>query len=81
MIEVKNGVFWNLDAENQSGEVMEWLASDVRPNLGETDYDEFARPHMRVWEDERFVVVETQVYINESHSWARSGVKYSLKVK
>lgn len=80
-IEVKEGVFWDNESVSQSQEAMEWLQEEVRPNLIEFEVDEFKRPSKRKFENEKLEVIEQQNYIEESTSWARRGVSYSVNLK
>lgn len=81
MIEVTDGVYWNPDTIEQSEEAMQWLNEEVRSNLGEATKDRFLRNDERTYENERVVVVEKQLYINENTDWARRGVQYTVTSK
>ena len=81
MIEVTAGVYWNPDSIEQSEEAMQWLCEEVRPNLSEPTKDRFQRNDERTYENDRIVVVEKQLYINENTDWARRGVQYTVTEK
>lgn len=80
-IEVKEGVFWETESKEQSEEAIQWLQEEVRPNLGEPEFDEFKRPYKRAFENEALTVVEEQDYIHQSYEWARKGVIYTIELK
>ncbi len=80
-IEVREGVFWDTTKIAQSEEAIEWLQEDVRPNLGEPEFDEFKRPFRRTFENDTLIVIEEQEYIHQSSEWARRGVSYKVTLK
>jgi len=80
-IEVIPGVFWDTEKTQQSPEAIEWLQTEVRPNLGDPIFDAHKRPHERTYENENLTVTERQIYIDESPDWARKGVKYIVTIK
>ena len=80
-IEVKEGVFWETVSKEQSEEAIQWLQEEVRPNLGEPEFDEFKRPYKRTFENDTLIVVEEQEYIHQSSEWARREMNYIVTLK
>lgn len=80
MIEVIPGVFWDTETIQQSEAARDWIQETVRPNLSEPTLDKLNRPDERTYENENVIVVEKQLYINDSN-WARKGVKYTVTQK
>lgn len=80
-IEVTPGIYWDSEAESQSEEAIEWLQETVRPGLSDATLDNHQRPDERTWENDTIKVVEQQLYITDSPSWARRGVAYTVTLK
>ena len=81
IIEVNKGVFWDTESKAQSQEATEWYQNDVRPNLSSPLRDEFSRPYLRLYENHLISLEERQVYISQSHDWARKGIEITISKK
>ena len=79
IIQVTPDVFWDTEATEQTEAAIEWLQTEVRPNLSEPTIDAFNRPLERTFSNDVVTVTEKQLYITESYDWARRGVKYTVK--
>lgn len=79
MIEVKEGVYWDEEAQRQSEEAMQWLKEEVLPKLAanksdgehiQPTYDRYGRPVEWIVVTDRCTVVIRREYVNpQSPSW------------
>lgn len=79
MIEVKEGVYWDEEAQRQSEEAMQWMKDEVLPKLAanksdgeniQPTYDRFGRPVEWIVVTDRCTVVIRREYVNpQSPSW------------
>lgn len=80
-IEVIPGVFWDTEKTQQSEAAIEWLQTEVRPNLSIPSLDEFKRPYERNYENDKVILIERQMYLHENSDWARRGVEIIVTEK
>jgi len=78
IIQVTPDVYWDTEATEQTEAAIEWLQTEVRPNLSEPSIDAFNRPLERNFSIEVVTVTERQLYITEGYDWARRGVQTTV---